>query len=169
MKDFLKLKNECLKEVIVVGIKPGTISGWIINKRAKTRWGQCKAKSDGTFEIQISERLLKDDRVSETACKETIIHEIVHTCDGCMRHTGKWKEYVSIINSAYGYNIKRTTSSKEKGIDEPVVSGIAPKYMFICRNCGVVIYRKRESKFTRNYRRYCCAGCGAAEWSRKSL
>ncbi len=169
MKDLQNLTDECIKEIVALGIKPGAISDVLINSRAKTRWGQCKAKSDGTFEIQISERLLKDDRVSDDSCKETIIHEILHTCEGCMKHTGKWKIFAERTNAAYGYNIKRTTSSSEKGIEEHISSGIMPKYMFTCRNCGIVIYRKRESKFTRNYRRYCCARCGAADWSRRRI
>ncbi|WP_026505714.1 SprT-like domain-containing protein [Butyrivibrio sp. NC3005] len=168
MKDLNILKNNCLDEVHALGIKTGTISEWKINNRAQKRWGLCRAKKDGTFEIQIAKMLLTDDRISEKSCKETIIHEILHTCDHCMKHTGNWKKYAIIMNNTYGYNIKRVTSSTEKGIEEPSSAKIVPKYLFTCRNCGVVIYRLRESKFTRNYRRYRCARCGAAMWSRKS-
>ena len=169
MKNLSFLKNECLKEVEALGIKPGKVSEWVINRRAKTRWGLCKAKKDGTYEIQIAERLLNDDRVSVESCKETIIHEILHTCSGCMKHTGRWKIYADRTNATYGYKVKRVTSGKEKGVEEHVPTRIIPKYIFTCLNCGAVIYRKKESKFTRNYRRYCCARCGTASWSRKTI
>ncbi len=167
MKDYEKLINDSLSDVKRIGIKPGNITIWTINKRAKTRWGLCKQNPDKTFEIQIAERLLSDDRISEKSCKETIIHEILHTCKGCMKHTGKWKYYADVINQVYGYNIKRITSGIEKGVENYQPSStMAIKYIFTCENCGATIYRKRESKFTKNYKNYGCARCGAVAWKK---
>ena len=115
MKDFNRLITESMKEVTHVGIKPGNITSWTINKRAKSRWGLCKQNPDKTFEIQIAEALLTDDRITEKSCKETIIHEILHTCKNCMKHTGQWKYYAEVMNQVYGYNIKRITTGMEKG------------------------------------------------------
>jgi hypothetical protein len=98
--------------------------------------------------------ILEDDRISETACKETIIHELLHTCKGCMRHTGKWKYYAEVVNQVYGYNIKRVTEGSEKGIENYESKEMNVKYVFTCGNCGATIYRKRDSKFTRYYRYY---------------
>ncbi|XME04451.1 SprT-like domain-containing protein (plasmid) [Lachnospiraceae bacterium C1.1] len=169
MKNFEELKEECLFEIDSLGIKPGVISSWMINSRAKTRWGLCKKKSDGSFEIQIAKRLIEDDNISKNACKETIIHEILHTCKDAMNHTGKWRIYAEKMNLAFGYNIKRTTSGIEKGVENYVAASMPPKYIFICKGCGAVIYRKKESKFTRNYRQYGCRRCGAVAWSRKKI
>lgn len=117
MKDFHKLIDESINEVKAAGITPGNIVNWRINTRAKSRWGLCKKLNDGTgFEIQIAHILLVSDDVSEKACKTTIIHEILHTCEGCKGHTGLWKQYAAIMNEKYGYNIKRTTSGAEKGL-----------------------------------------------------
>ncbi len=117
MKDFEKLQKECLEEIAALGIPIGNITSWSINSRAKSRWGQCRMEVDGTYSIQISEVLLKDDRVSEKACKETMIHEILHTGKDCMKHRGKWKAYATMMNGRYGYKIKRVSSSKDKGFD----------------------------------------------------
>ena len=147
MKDFVFLREQCISEITCLGIELGKIASWSVNRRAKTRWGLCRLKRDGSYEIEIAESLLADDRISEKACKETIIHELLHTCKGCMRHTGKWKQYAELMNCAE----------------------MAIKYVFTCGGCGATIYRKRDSKFTRNYRHYGCAKCGAVAWSRKTV
>ena len=168
MKDFEKLKEQCIHEVTHLSIRLGTISSWTINSRAKTCWGLCKLNRDGSYSIEIASRLLEDDRISEQSCKETIIHELLHTCKGCMRHTGKWKYYAEVVNQVYGYNIKRVTQGSEKGIENYEGGEMAIKYVFTCGTCGATIYRKRGSNFTRNYRYYGCARCGAAAWSKRT-
>ena len=162
MKDFDKLINICLEEIKAVGIKPGKIIKWSINTRAKSRWGYCiHKKIDNTYEIQIAEILLSDDRVSEEACKTTIIHEILHTCEGGMGHKGNWKKYANIMNERYGYNIKCSTSGEEKGVENRVAAyRLAYKYYFYCRKCGHIIKKKKSCKFTSYYRNYTCNLCG---------
>lgn len=161
MKDYDRLIDECLKEVQDADIIPGTINRWSINHRAKKRWGCCRRNSRGEFEIEISSVLLLDDRVSEKACKETIIHEILHTVQDGNGHTGKWKEFAERMNLKYGYNIKRVTSGSEKGVEEyHSAYRLSYKYMFKCKYCGDSIFRKKNSKFTHYYRNYYCRSCG---------
>ena len=53
--------------------------------------------------------------------KNTIIHELLHTCVGCMNHKAKWKFYADKVNRAYGYDdIKRTSTADEKGVKEVI-------------------------------------------------
>lgn len=160
MKDFVRLRQECLKEVIAAGITPGNIIKWEINRRAKKRWGQCSRDAKGFYTIQIAAQLLEDDRVSEKACKETIIHEILHSCPECNGHTGKWKEYADKMNKIYGYNIKRTTSGEEKGVEPYKSKRRTVKYVFMCRYCKQIITKTRACKFTHYYRNYGCGICG---------
>ncbi|SFB99517.1 SprT-like domain-containing protein [Butyrivibrio sp. YAB3001] len=168
MKDFKRLQQECMKEVKDAGIVPGTIGNWMINTRAKKRWGYCRKEIDGTYEIQIAQQLLFDDRISDKACKETIIHEILHTCPGCMNHKEKWKSFAQLMNDKYGYNIKRTTSCIEKGVEEtPSQKHISIKYVFTCSGCGAKIYRRRKSKFTKYYKNYICTRCSTQGWKRE--
>lgn len=169
MKDFERLKCECIDEIEDLDIEIGKIKEWTINTRAKHRWGQCKKNKDGSYSIQIAEQLLVDKRISEKACKETIIHELLHTCKDSMKHTGKWKAYAQEMNEEYGYNIKRTTSGKEKGVENYKPKKMAVKYVFTCGGCGATIYRKRMSKFTRYYRNYRCTRCGAIDWRRRTV
>ncbi len=161
MKDYRALIKECLDEVEAVGIIPGNIKEWKINHRAKARWGMCTRKINGECIIEIAARLLTDDRISIKSCKETIIHEILHSCKDCNGHTGTWKKYAELINNQYGYNIKRVTSGKEKGIEEYESTYSLPyKYIFVCKYCGDTLRRKRMSKFTKYYRNYYCRNCG---------
>ena len=169
MKDFERLKQECLSEIAALGIQTGTVKEWVINTRARSRWGQCKLEPDGTYTIQIAGSLLTDDRISEKACKETIIHELLHTCKGCMKHQGRWKANATMMNCRYGYNIKRVTSGNEKGVENYKPEHMTVKYVFTCGGCGATIYRKRDSKFTKYYRYYGCTKCGAIDWRKKTV
>ena len=75
MKDLHKLVAECQADLASIDISYGRVKTWVINCRAKARWGLCKKRSDGYFEIEISGALL-DDNVSDVAAKNTIIHEL---------------------------------------------------------------------------------------------
>lgn len=159
MKDFNKIKDECLKEVMDAGIEPGNIVEWKINPKFTRLWGRCKRRID-KYTIEIAERLITDDRIPEKAVKDTVVHEILHSAPGGSGHTGKWKEYAAIMNAKYGYNIKRLTSGEEKGVENYVTKRREIKYRFICKNCRRVKFRKRKCDFTRYYRNYTCPFCG---------
>ena len=115
MKNFEMLQKVCIDEVLGAGIEPGNIVSWVINRRAKTRWGMCTKNPDGTCIIQIAARLIEDERISEQACKETMIHEILHTCKGCKGHTGLWLIYANIMNKKYGYKANHLRRGEGRG------------------------------------------------------
>ena len=68
MKDLEKLVEECKKDLDEIGIPYRTVRNWLINTRAKCRWGQCRRVSTDIFDISISHRLLQDD-VLDVAAK----------------------------------------------------------------------------------------------------
>lgn len=153
MKDLKKLFIECKNELDKIGIKYGNISDISINTRSKKRWGQCiivsnsKEWKNKVFLINISDRLLQDN-ISDNACKETILHEILHTCKNCFNHGKEWKELCNIVNYNYPYyKIKRTSTAEEKGII--VNKEIEYKYALKCKKCGRIIYRHRMSDFVK--------------------
>ena len=127
-----------------------------INKRAR-RWGSCTSSIDGRHRIEISDKLL-DDGVSYDATMNTLIHEILHACKNGQSHKGMWKIYANKINSKHPqFNIKRTTSYAEKGIEIPET---VKKYAVECEKCGFTHYGQRMSKLFKMPERYSHNNCG---------
>lgn len=156
MKDLKKLAAECEAELLSIGIHPGKINRWIVNTRAKCRWGQCVQYLPDLYNISIAERLLQDG-VSDLAVKNTIIHELLHTVKGCHGHTGKWKILAQKVNLMLPqYNIKRTASCEEYGLDSASRSN---RYVIQCTHCGQQYYRQRECKLTLHPEKFRCGIC----------
>ena len=153
MKNFQKLYLECMQELRDIGIEYGCVCEWKINTRAVNRWGQCVSLGHGYYSINISARLLADN-VSDKAVKTTILHELVHTCEGCMNHGKEWKRIADEVNKAYGYNIKRTTSSEEKGVER-----VKPNYIVACPCCGTQWRYVRMAKMVQHPNLYRCGKC----------
>lgn len=159
MKDLMKLVKECEEELKPLGIKLGTVTEWSINTRAKRRWGQCKRISEGVFTINISERLLHEN-IDDVKTKETIIHELLHTVPDSYGHKGQWKILAQKVSKELPhYTIKRTTSSKEKGIEEEPEKRAA-NYKLVCKKCGAVLTRTRKSRVVKYPDKYRCKKCG---------
>ena len=160
MRNLEEYAALCLRELDAIGIKYGNIVEFKVNTRAKKRFGQCKALLDG-FSINISAVLL-DERNSEQALKETIIHEILHTCRGCMNHGESWKRLAEKVGQAYGYNIKRTSSPDDKGLHEDTrpVAVRTVKYVLRCEDCGQLYPRAKLSKIIKYPYLYRCGRCG---------
>lgn len=158
MKDLRKLAAECEADLLSIGIQPGKVNRWIINTRAKCRWGLCKQIAPGEFDISIAERLLQDN-VSDQSAKNTILHELLHTVKGCHGHKGKWKDLAAKVNWRLPqYTIKRTTSCEEKGLEyKPKVR--TNRYAVKCVHCGKEYYREKESKLIRHPDKYRCGVC----------
>lgn len=112
MRDVNVIAIECMRELENIGIKCGNVIKIDINTRAKKRWGQCR-KIGNNYIIEVNQILLREDTDID-GLKNTIIHELLHTCKGCMKHTGEWKQLAEKVNRYYGYNIKRCDSADEK-------------------------------------------------------
>ena len=177
-----KKVNRILKEVIKqaqdTGIPvPADICEQVdINPRPKKRYGCCRLKN-GVYHIEISEFILACDLEK---ISEVMAHEVLHTCKGCYNHGNMWKRYAAMMNSAYGYDIKRTSSNEEMGIQDTEVKGKTyssvmenpesagretgtsagrVKYIIKCRKCGREYPRQRCSAVVKNPKAYRCR-CG---------
>jgi len=158
MRNLQQITGKCMDELEAIGIELGRVENVIVNTRAVKRWGQCKKLASGGFEINISSRLL-DESAPEISLKNTIIHELLHTCRNCMNHGAEWKYLAQKVNRAYPqYNIKRTASASEYQMSEAEVERKA-KYILECKKCGNKLFRYRESDLIRNPGNYRCAKC----------
>lgn len=154
MRDLLKFAYLCEALLDKIKIKYSKNIEYTVNHRAQSRLGLCKKQGDN-YVIEISSKLL-DERTSEQTLIETIIHEQLHTCYGCMKHTGRWKMYAQKVNSAYRFNVKRVAG--EESIPESMLP--KPKYIIKCTGCGLEIHRQRQSELVKNPNRFRCAKCG---------
>lgn len=168
MRDLNKIARECMEELDSIGIPFSIVLEWTINTRAKKRWGQCR-KINGYYFININEDLLREDS-SLAGLKNTIIHELLHTCPGCMAHNAMWNKWASKVHRELGYDIKRTSSAEEKGLSEELRERRATeekeriarkiKYKATCNGCGSTGYYQRWTKFLANPGNYRCGRCG---------
>lgn len=161
MKNLYAVYNDCLNEVKAAGIVAGNIVDVTINTRAKRRWGRC-TKENGFYKIEISDRLLQDD-VDIKATKNTMAHEILHTVNNCMNHGAEWQAVADKMNRKYPdiYNIKRTTSAEEKGLESVPARyrNDSAKYVLECVKCGHRNVYKRASKAVKNPNGFRCGIC----------
>lgn len=135
-------------------------------KQWKGKWGNCHRDYDYIlrkyrYDITLN-KILLEETTSEDALMDTLLHEIIHTCDGAFKHTGNFKVYANKVNSKFGYHIKRCTSEEEKGLELP-----KPIYRYTveCDNCHSQWHYQKRTKFINSVykdggKNYKCA-CGA--------
>jgi len=152
--------NELLKEVISEATQLNIpISNNInpiitINTRAKGRFGQCKRRN-GSYLIEISEHLTQAEN---KYIKQTLAHEVLHTCPNCMNHGLTWKAYAMKMNMNYGYEISRADSCANMGIISPKIE--RAKYTITCHDCGCKTHKQRECKIIKLIDKCRCGKCG---------
>lgn len=127
------------------------LPGVKVNTRAKRRLGCCCYQS-GRYWIEVSQSILHNDSL----LRQTLIHELLHTCPGCRNHGERWKAYALVVKEKLGYEIERTvkTESPPGPLRHEEV-----KYILECQSCGAQIKRMRMSKAVKSPWRYRCP-CG---------
>lgn len=125
--------------------------GLLVNTRARRRLGCCFYQN-GEYAIEVSAVLLKE----EALLRQTLAHELLHTCPGCRNHGERWKAYAQAVNAALGYEIHRTVPMEDPA---PPLRREEVKYILQCQSCGALIRRKRLSKAVKAPWRYRCS-CG---------
>ncbi len=123
----------------------------VINRRAATRFGCCRYQG-GRYTIEVAERIAQGPEMS---CRETLAHELLHTCYGCRNHGKRWRSYAQRMNGAYGYRIERVTTAVSLGVQEVR----PPRYILRCQSCEAEFPRFRASRLTRCPELYRCR-CG---------
>lgn len=122
-----------------------------INDRAVARFGCCKYR-DGRYTIEVARRVALGP---EQSLRETLAHELLHTCHGCRNHGKRWKMYAQRAGEVYGYRIARSATEEELGVGE----ARACRYLLRCTACGAQFKRFRTSALVEHPERYRCR-CG---------
>ena len=121
------------------GQLPGPAAAW------------CCIRKEGAFTIQVSARLRQPELL-----RNTLLHELLHTCYGCQNHGKRWKAYAQKVGQALGVDIRRTAAVEGPWVP---LRREEVKYLLRCQSCGRVIPRRRRSKAVEHPERYRCA-CG---------
>lgn len=134
-----------------------------VNTRLTKTWGQCWHKRVfGVIEHRITlNPILLRDTTEDDALMNTLLHEYLHTCPKCDNHGAVWKHYADLINNKYHYNIKRCTSSEEKGLNTEEY--VKYKYEVSCPDCGHTWRYLRKSNGVKGAlanHRMSCPYCG---------
>ena len=150
------LKDECIDELDTIGYKDklGRIDEWQVNTRAKNRLGVCRHRHT-TYGIKYNIIGISDwvlEKFADKDIKNVIMHELLHTIDGCNNHGELWKRYARKVSHELGYNITRTENiqalCERNGIDYSEFENNSYKYEITCKKCGATWHKH---KLTKNY------------------
>ena len=148
-----QMLQEAIEEVKTAGIKTGNINPSIELTKATRQFGKCRRHGgSNNYTIYLSKYFINNP---EEEIKNTLVHEVLHTVDGCMNHGAKWKGLANKINNYYNYKISRTSSysmSEE-------AQQIKRQYIVKCTGCNAEIYRQKKSKLITDTHLYRCGKC----------
>lgn len=167
MRNVVQIGIECEQNLAAIGIKCGRINRYKVNSRATRRLGQCSGNEKIGFTIEIAEVLLGEDIPMEEL-RNTMFHELLHTCKDCMNHGSEWQRLADKTGRTYGLNIGRLASSDEKATQIMLKAYKEnAKYKYVCENCGRMHIQHRASNFTRHPESYRCGRCQTVgRWKR---
>ena len=161
MRNLEQYGRECIKNLNAISIYPNEIDNFIVNTRAKRRWGQAQ-KKNGRYSININ-ALLLNENCPEKGLYETLYHELLHCVDGCMNHGDKWQELAELVSDCYNVDITRCSSDEKKLGIELAEEKRQEKniYKVKCCNCGTVTKRMgyRAPKWYIHPEWYACKKC----------
>lgn len=131
-----------------------------LSERTNKCFGRCKSLGNNRYLLSFNRKYL--DVGDPKNIHNTIMHEVIHSVNGCMNHQSLWKVVVARINSAFGYSISRTTNDVAYA-----ALYIKPKtvnYSVWCDNCHTRLarYNRKSSTVTaimNNERRHYCPLC----------
>ncbi len=103
-KDVMKFFKESCEILDDLKIRYGTVAGVRVIDPNPEFFGLCRHTKDDVHLIDICSDVLADD-IRDHDVYTIILHELIHTCDGGIKHNKKFREYGSLIERFYGYTI----------------------------------------------------------------
>ena len=164
MHNIWKIYDDCKAQLdtIHMDYSRKIISVSINNRLTRSCARTIYNRKDGTYKIEIAGRTAADN-VKLDFIKDSMMHELLHTCPGCMNHgANTWKYRASIVNRKLGYNVRASAT-----IEECEDAGFSPKnmerdarYRIVCEKCGeVVTYRYNACSLTEHPEKWKCGIC----------
>lgn len=104
---------------------------WLSNK-AKRVFGRCRRMSSTQYTIFINQAYLKTGTPEHI--HNTIMHEVIHSVDGCMNHGPDFKRVGAKVNKYFVFTPIQRCSTDESYREEVLVQYY--KYQLVCTKCG---------------------------------
>ncbi len=155
VKELNETFKMCKDQLAAIGFSQVYTNNYRLefNSRAKNRLGRCRKLPDGGFLISLNSVYAN---LNPEKAKETIMHELIHSIDGCFDHKNKWQNIVSLVNRKYGYTISRCVDAGNDYREQ----AYERNYKVKCLGCGHETSRERISKLIKHPEAYKCGICG---------
>lgn len=156
MRDLEAVLQECERKLEAIHVP--------FNKNVTVKAGKLRRGAWGSYRksenIIILDSVFADDRMQIFATENVMLHELLHTCNDCMSHSGLWKRYAQIVNRTYHYKIKRCSDYKPY-MNEELLGEFMQRFKYVarCEGCGTYVTQVRISDFIRNMDQYRCSAC----------
>ena len=157
LDEFNDTFEGCRDQLIELGYKQIRTNNYELefNTRAKKRLGRCSKLPNGSYKIALNSAYAK---LNPDKAKETIMHELIHSIDGCMNHKDKWQRIAGQVNRKYGYTISRCTDAGNEYREQTYER----TYKVKCSGCGRETSRERMSKLIQHPEKFRCGICGSS-------
>lgn len=133
-KEIMDEINECRELLYAIGFKEAANNTYDvrINHKPSHSLGRCSNwRGTNHYIISINKNHIKYSPAEHVHA--TIMHEVLHTMDGCMNHGPKWKRAGEKVNKVYQYSPITTTTNTTTFDD---YNKNTYKYIITCCNCG---------------------------------
>ena len=119
--------------------------------------GLCRKQTLGDktlFSIYLNKKMLSATRQE---IENTLLHELIHTIEGCFSHGYDFSKVSRFVNTQYGYNVQVKTACRafEKHINY--------KYEVVCTKCGSKHRYTRKTNLIKYPNLYHCVCGGSLE------
>lgn len=149
MKNLSRLFSETLSEAYSVGLGVSDkIVSVTVNSRLSRALGRCVQVWDAwnrcyVFKIEIQPCMLADG-LDDRIPKNTIMHELIHTCDGCFNHGPEFQYRAGIVNRKLGYNVHTLSDAEQLKAAGVVLKETEYHYGIVCDKCGHMVQKRKR-------------------------
>lgn len=148
----------------IAGVKPGNVTEITVNRRAVTRFGQCRTNTaTGTSVVEVSDLLLQDG--CEVKLLDTLIHELCHSAAPKDHHGEKWQSMVNAVDAVLppGFFADSNRLSNYDSMPSDVVEAWERKHgrrRCGCPECGTTAYISKKNADQYQGKSLVCKKCG---------
>lgn len=149
MKNLSRLFSETLSEAHSIGLDVSDeIVSVTVNSRLSRALGRCSKVWDAwrghyVFKIEVQPNMLADG-LDDRVPKNTIMHELIHTCAGCFNHGPEFQYRAGIVNRKLGYDVHTTSDSEQLKAAGVVLKEASYNYGIVCDKCGRMVQKRKR-------------------------